>query len=87
MFLLIFENFWIWSEEKNLKCEILHIPYLDDTLTVVNVLGALEEPGNVMLQHRESLVEVLEYPHHRVVLLHILHRLPHGNLCVKSAEI
>ena len=40
-----------------------------------------------MLQHRERLVEVLEDPHHRVVLLHVLLRLAHRDLSVETPVI
>ena len=52
-------------------------------LTPVDVLGALEEPGHVVLQHGQGLVELLQHPDHRVVLLNILLGLPHRYLCVE----
>ena len=59
----------------------------EDTLTVVDILGSLEESGDVVLEDGEGLVEVLQHPHNGVVLLHVLHGLPHRYLRVKSPEI
>ena len=55
-------------------------------LTPVNVEGPLEEPRDVVLQDGEGLVELLQHPHHGVVLLHVLLRLPHRDLGVKPTK-
>ena len=54
-------------------------------LTPVGVERALEEPGHVVLEDGEGLVELLEDADHGVRLLHVLLGLPHRDLSVEAA--
>ena len=58
--------------------------YCIATLTPVDVKGSLEESWHIVLEDGEGLVELLEDPHHRVVLLNVLLRLPHRHLSVEA---
>ena len=55
-------------------------------LTVVNIFGPLEESGNVVLEHSQRLVEVLQHTDHGVVLLNVLLGFPQRHLCVEAPE-
>jgi len=59
----------------------------DVNLVPVNIEGPFEEPGHVVLQHGQGLVELLQHPDHRVVLLHVLLRLAHRDLGVKPSAV
>ena len=55
-------------------------------LTPIDIFGAFEEAGDIVLQHSEGLVELFEDPDDRVVLLNILLRLSHRYLRVEASE-
>ena len=55
-------------------------------LTPIDIFGAFEEAGDIVLQHGEGLVELFEDPDDRVVLLNILLRLSHRYLRVEASE-
>ena len=56
------------------------------TLTVVDILGSLEESGDVVLEDGEGLVELLQDTNHSVMLLYILFGFPQGNLGIEAPE-
>ena len=55
-------------------------------LTPIDIFGAFEEAGDIVLQHSEGLVELFEDPDDRVVLLNILLCLSHRYLRVEASE-
>ena len=55
-------------------------------LTPIDIFGAFEEAGDIVLQDSEGLVELFEDPDDRVVLLNILLRLSHRYLRVEASE-
>jgi len=55
-------------------------------LVPIDIFGAFEEAGDIVLQHSEGLVELFEDPDDRVVLLNILLRLSHRYLRVEASE-
>ena len=55
-------------------------------LTVVNIFGPFEESWNIVLEHSQRLVEVLQHPDHGVVLLNVLLGFPQGDLCVEAPK-
>ena len=55
-------------------------------LTVVNIFGPFEESRNIVLEHSQRLVEVLQHPDHGVVLLNVLLGFPQRHFSVETPE-
>ena len=56
-------------------------------LTIVEIFCSFEEPRNIVLQYCQRLVQLLQDPDDGVALLHVVHRLLHGDLSVEPAIV
>lgn len=74
----------IWNRQTISELKRFHEKHSFTPLTEINTRGSSKEPGNVLLQHRQGGVKILQNTHHSVLTLHRVLGSLQGPHCVEG---